>query len=113
MEKDLLFEKLYEKTKNCGRVQFVKLLQHQQLVINRLSRKIQKLKRENLQIRNNVFCKEIISGHNEDVILIPNEIRKEIIEETAKVILEFEKGLINGNSNREFKGLYDSIKKGW
>lgn len=47
MKKELLFEKLYKETQEYGRVQFVKLLQHQQLVINRLSRKIQRLKKEN------------------------------------------------------------------
>lgn len=78
----------------------VVILKHQQIIIDRLSRKIQKLKKEikSLKIKRTLF------GNN--VILIPADIQ-------YKILSSLEKELINGTSTSEPKGIVEAIKKGW
>lgn len=80
--------------------EMVVILKHQQIIIDRLSRKIQKLKKEikSLKIKRTLF------GNN--VILIPADIQ-------YKILSSLEKELINGISTSEPKGIVEAIKKGW
>ena len=44
MSEDLLYEEIYQKTQNCGRTQFVKLLQQNQIKIEQLQQENKELK---------------------------------------------------------------------
>ena len=44
MSEDLLYEEIYQKTQDCGRAQFVKLLQQNQINIEQLQQENEKLK---------------------------------------------------------------------
>ena len=83
MNKDLLYEKIYQETQNCGRAQFVKLLQQNQIKIEQLQQKNKELK-EQLDIKNSGYMASIEEVCEYATILIEFEkwLEKEILKET-------------------------------
>ena len=61
MSEDLLYEEIYQKTQDCGRAQFVKLLQQNQVKIEQLQQENEQLKQkyEFQKDSNNLLCKAI------------------------------------------------------
>ena len=50
-ENELLFDELYEKTKDCGRVQFINLLMEKEREIKELKKQLEDLFNENSKLR--------------------------------------------------------------
>ena len=48
---DLLYEEIYQKTQDCGRTQFVKLLQQNQIKIEQLQQENKELFVENMKLK--------------------------------------------------------------
>ena len=103
MNESLLYEEIYQKTQDCGRAQFVKLLQQNQI-------KIEQLQQENAQLKqkyeiqkdsNNLLCKaitcddcdcSICKAHKENIRLQQeNKELKEKLEENTKIYLHTSK----------------------
>ena len=53
MSEDLLFEEIYQKTQDCGRTQFVKLLQQNQI-------KIEQIEQENRELKKKLYSPDVI-----------------------------------------------------
>lgn len=74
MNEEILYNKIYEKTKDCGRTQFVKLLMDKE--------------RENQELKNlNRIYKEIISDDKENYKLLRSEIKQ--LENQQKEFIEW------------------------
>lgn len=58
-KEELLFEELYEKTKDCGRVQFVKLLMTKERENNQLKKINDRLYNENCKLREKHYITDI------------------------------------------------------
>ena len=101
MSKKILYEEIYQKTQNCGRTQFVKLLQQNQI-------KIEQLEKENTQLKETLKGTTHCYDEEEHQRLIKEneELKKQIeiknsgfmasIEEVCEyaiVLIKFEKWL--------------------
>ena len=83
MSEKLLYEEIYEKTQDCGRTQFVELLQQNQIKIKQLQEENKNLK-EQLKIKHNGFMASVEECCEYSTILDKLErwLEKRIKEET-------------------------------
>ena len=84
MSKDLLYEEIYQKTQSCGRTQFVKLLQQNQI-------RIEQLQKENKELEKYIkLCKKDLKTYQEykskyyDIKLILTKFEKWLEKEIEK-----------------------------
>lgn len=85
-ENELLFDELYEKTKDCGRVQFIKLLMQKEREIQELKEKVKELSKwdKNKDSRNS---RQRIA--NKNLLKKINELKKQL-EKLQEEYIEFQ-----------------------
>lgn len=89
-ENELLFDELYEKTKDCGRTQFIRLLMQKERENQKLKEENQELKKQlEEKIKIGVADHKYASECEDKVITMENQ-QKEFIEYMNKTIEELE-----------------------
>lgn len=85
-ENELLFDELYEKTKDCGRIQFIKLLMQKEREIQELKEKVKELSKwdKNKDSRNS---RQRIA--NKNLLKKINELKKQL-EKLQEEYIEFQ-----------------------
>ena len=62
-ENELLFDELYEKTKDCGRVQFINLLMEKERENQELKKQLEELEEQNFNLREDIMLKKMAFPH--------------------------------------------------
>ena len=57
-KEELLFDELYEKTKDCGRTQFIKLLMEKEREIQELKEQLEEYQIQNLNLRADIMIQK-------------------------------------------------------
>ena len=98
INQDLLYEEIYQKTQDCGRTQFVKLLQQNQIKINQLEKE-------------NNTLKQAVDNTYETSQDIMYEMQQEN-EHYKNILTEFEKWLEEEIEKRKDANVLDPIQVG-
>lgn len=119
-DNELLFDELYEKTKDCGRVQFINLLMEKEREVKELKKQLEKIKNEpltnrigridsviaNIYSRNRTHQKEFIEWLEDYIDALKQQketiegldIGEEHILMILEEVLEKYKGIIGGSN---------------
>lgn len=62
-ENELLFDELYEKTKDCGRVQFINLIMEKERENQELKKQLEELEEQNFNLREDIMLKKMAFPH--------------------------------------------------
>ena len=111
-ENELLFDELYEKTKDCGRVQFIKLLMQKEREIQELKEKVKELSKwdKNKDSRNS---RQRIA--NKNLLKKINELKKQLEEwnyhlKCSKEMLDIQGHNGNYNYDSYMLGIYNGME---
>ena len=111
-ENELLFDELYEKTKDCGRVQFIKLLMQKEREIQELKEKVKELSKwdKNKDSRNS---RQRIA--NKNLLKKINELKKQLEEwnyhlKCSKEMLDIQGQKGNYDYDEYMLGLYNGME---
>ena len=123
-ENELLFDELYEKTKDCGRVQFINLLMEKERENQELKKQLEEIKSEpltnrigridsviaNIYSRNRTHKKEFIEWLEKEIEAIENKLNRynELVKQGKETDFEYYESIID---ERKFDIYMKTLRK--
>ena len=123
-DNELLFDELYEKTKDCGRVQFINLLMEKERENQELKKQLEEIKNEpltnrigridsviaNIYSRNRTHKKEFIEWLEKEIEAIENKLNRynELVKQGKETDFEYYESIID---ERKFDIYMKTLRK--
>ena len=123
-DNELLFDELYEKTKDCGRVQFINLLMEKERENQELKKQLEEIKSEpltnrigridsviaNIYSRNRTHKKEFIEWLEKEIEAIENKLNRynELVKQGKETDFEYYESIID---ERKFDIYMKTLRK--